>query len=153
MALTPSFLVDGIAEEMAQYYTDVFPDGVIDDLFKVPGPDGSETVVTANIHIHGTPLLIINGPAHVPNESFSFVINCQSQDEVDHFWNRFVGDGGEESMCGWCKDKFGMSWQVTPVEMPVLFSDPDPERAGKAFAAMMTMRKIDLAAIKAAMDS
>ncbi len=153
MALSASLLVGGIAEEMANYYTDVFPDGVIDDLFKTAGPDGQEMVVTASIRLNETPFLIINGPQHTPNESNSFVINCKDQAEVDHYWNRFVGDGGEEGDCGWCKDKFGFSWQVVPVQMPQLFGDPDPERGRKAFEAMMTMKKIDLAAIKAAMDS
>ena len=153
MALTASLLVGGIAEEMANYYTDVFPDGVIDDLFKTTGPDGTEMVVTASIRFNETPFLIINGPQHTPNESNSFIINCEDQAEVDHYWNRFVGDGGEEGVCGWCKDKFGFSWQVVPVQMPQLFGDPDPERGRKAFEAMMTMKKIDLAAIKAAMES
>lgn len=154
MALTPSLLVAGNAEEMANYYTDVFPDGKVEGLFRAPGPDGTEVVITANIVINDTPVLIINGPADNKfNDSFSFVINCQDQDEVDHFWNRFVSDGGQEIACGWCKDKFGFSWQVTPVEMPELLQDPDPERAGKAMQAMMGMKKIDLAAMRAAMDA
>lgn len=153
MSLTPSMLVSGRAEEMANYYTDVFPDGSVEGIFRAPGPDGTEVVITANIVIDGTPLLIINGPDHTPNESNSFVINCRDQAEVDHFWNRFVGDGGEEGACGWCKDKFGFSWQVVPVEMPQLLQDPDPVRAGKAMQAMMTMNRIDLAAMKSAMDS
>lgn len=151
MALTPSMLVAGKAEDMANYYADVFPDGVVENMFRSTGPDGNETVITASIRINDTPFLIINGPDHTPNEANSFVINCKDQAEVDHFWNRFVGDGGEEGNCGWCKDKFGFSWQVVPEEMPELFGDP--ERGAKAFQAMMTMNKIDLDAIKAAMDA
>lgn len=151
MALMPSMLVAGKAEDMANYYADVFPDGVVENMFRSTGPDGNESVITASIRINDTPVLIINGPDHKPNEANSFVISCKDQAEVDHFWNRFVGDGGEEGNCGWCKDKFGFSWQVVPVEMPELFGDP--ERGAKAFQAMMTMNKIDLNAIKAAMDA
>lgn len=154
MALTPSLLVAGTAEEMATYYTDVFPDGEISDIFRAPGPDGTDVVITANIVINESPLLIINGTdKNTFTDAFSFVINCQDQGEVDYFWNRFVGDGGAEIACGWCKDKFGVHWQVTPVEMPQLLQDPDPERAGKAMQAMMGMKKLDLAAMKAAMDA
>jgi predicted 3-demethylubiquinone-9 3-methyltransferase (glyoxalase superfamily) len=83
----------------------------------------------------------------------NIMINCKDQDEVDHFWNRFVGDGGKEIDCGWCNDKFGVFWQVVPVEMMHYLGDPDPERSGKAFAAMMTMKKIDINAIKAAVEA
>lgn len=153
MSLTPCLTLAGKAQEMAEYYTDVFPDGVVDDMMRTPGADGDETVLTASIRLNGTSILILNGPDNTPNDSFSFIINCKDQAEVDHFWNRFVNDGGEEIMCGWCRDKFGYSWQVTPEEMPSLLNDPDPERGRKAFEAMMTMKKIDLAAIKAAMDA
>ena len=153
MSLTPSFLVSGAAEDMASYYTDVFPDGEVIDIFRAPMGEGDPVVITASIRVAGTDILIINGPDHTPNESFSFVVNCKDQDEVDYYWSRFVGDGGQEGMCGWCKDKFGFSWQVTPVEMPQLLGDPDPVRAGKAMQAMMTMRKLDLNAMKAAMDA
>lgn len=151
--LTPSLFVDGTAEDMATYYADVFPDGVVEGVMRAPGPDGTEVVITANIRINDTPLLIINGGQHAFTDAFSFVINCETQAEVDHFWDRFVGDGGAEIACGWCKDKFGFCWQVMPAEVPQLLQDPDPERSGKAFAALRSMMKIDAAAIKAAMDS
>ena len=153
MSLTPCLTLAGKAQEMAEYYTDVFPDGVVEDMFHAPGPNGNETVVTASIRIDGTSVLIINGPDNTPNDSFSFIVNCKDQAEVDYFWNRFVGDGGEENACGWCREKFGYNWQVTPVQMPELFNDPDPERGRKAFEAVMTMKRIDLVAIKAAMDA
>ncbi|MCA9833944.1 MAG: VOC family protein [Thermomicrobiales bacterium] len=153
MALLTVFLTGGQAEEMANYYANVFPDGEVTDIFRTPGPDGDDMVVTASIRVNDTPILLINGPQHTPNESCSQMINCPTQEEVDHFWNHFVGDGGEEGMCGWCKDKFGFSWQVIPAGFMDCMSDPDPVRAGKAFQAMMTMKKLDIDALKAAMDS
>jgi predicted 3-demethylubiquinone-9 3-methyltransferase (glyoxalase superfamily) len=154
MPLTPSLLVAGLAEEMATYYTDVFPDGEIKGIFRAPGPDGTEVVITANIVVNESPLLLINGgEGQTFTDAFSFVINCRDQEEVDYFWNRFVDDGGAEIACGWCTDKFGFHWQVTPDEMPHLLQDPDPERAGKAMQAMMGMKKIDLADMRAAMGA
>lgn len=153
MTLLTVFLTDGKAEAMANYYADVFPDGAITEIFRVPGSNGTDMVVTASVRVNDTPILIINGPNHTPNESCSQMLNCDTQEEVDYFWNRFVGDGGEEGVCGWCKDKFGFSWQVVPAEWPTLIGDPDPVRAGKAFQAMMTMKKLDVNVLKAAMDS
>lgn len=152
MALLTVFLTDGQAEAMANYCADVFPDGKVTEILRVPGSDGDQ-VVTASVRVNDTPILIINGPAHTPNESCSQMLNCETQDDVDYFWSRFVGDGGEEGMCGWCRDKFGFSWQVVPAEWPTLMGDPDPDRAGRAFQAMMTMKKLDVNALKAAMDS
>lgn len=153
MVLTPSLLVPGTAEEMANYYVDVFPDGELLDVLRVPMPDGTEQVVTATIRVNGTDILFVNGGENEAfNDSFSLTIHCQDQADVDHFWNRFVGDGGKARDCAWCEDKFGFRWQVTPVEMIALLGDPDPERAGRAMAAMMTMQKIDINAIKAAAD-
>lgn len=154
MPLTPSFLVNGTAEEMATYYADVFPDGEVLDVFRtaMPGSD-EEVVVTASARVNGTDLLFVNGGSGDEfNDAISLTINCEDQAEVDHFWNRFVGDGGQPRDCAWCQDKFGVRWQVTPVEMPKLLGDPDPERAARAMQAMMTMQKIDLNAMKAAMD-
>lgn len=154
MSLTTSFLVPGNAQEMVDYYQDVFKDSELIDSMRIPGPDGSETLVTAVLRLRGTDVLFVNGGENKGfTESMSLVINCENQDEVDHFWSRFVGDGGNEIACGWCNDKFGVFWQVIPVEMPALLGDPDPERAGKAMAAMNEMYKIDLAGLKAAMDS
>lgn len=153
MTLVPSLLVPGTAEVMATYYADVFPDGEILDVFRAPMPDGTEQVITASIRINGTQILFVNGgQGETFNDSVSLTINCEGQDEVDHFWNRFVGDGGKERDCGWCEDKFGFRWQVIPVEMPRLLQDPDPERAGRAMQAMMTMQKIDINAMKAAVE-
>ena len=153
MTLLTVFLVDGQAEDMANYYTDVFPDGRVTEMFRVPTPEGGEMVVTASIVVDDTPILIINGPQHTPNESCSQMITCQNQAEVDYLWDRFIGDGGEEGMCGWCKDKFGFSWQVLPAGFMDCISDSDPVRANKAFQAMMTMRKLDINALRTAMDA
>lgn len=156
MALTPSLLVPGNAEEMANYYVEVFPDGELKDIFRIPMPDGSRQTVMANIRVHGTDILLINGtPDHNTEftEAFSLTINAQNQQDVDYFWDKFVGDGGQEVACGWCRDKFGVFWQVIPTEMPQLLQDPDPVRAAAAFTAMSNMVKIDINAVKAAMDS
>lgn len=156
MPLMPSLMVPGNAEEMAHYYADVFPDGSITNEMKMPGPDGGENYVLANVQLNGTDIMLLNGTMDHDTtftEAFSFTINCKDQKEVDYFWDRFVGDGGAEVACGWCKDKFGFFWQVIPEEMPACLNDPDPERAGKAFAAMQEMIKIDIDAIKAAMNS
>lgn len=153
MALVPSLLVPGTAEAMASYYVDVFPDGELLDVMRMPMPDGTQQVITASIHVNDTQLLFVNGgQGETFNDSFSLTIQCKDQDEVDHFWNRFVGDGGRERDCGWCEDRFGFRWQVIPVGMPRLLQDPDPERAGRAMQAMMTMRKIDINAMRAAAD-
>ncbi len=153
MSLVPSLLVPGTAEEMATYYVDVFPDGELLDVFRAPMPDGTQQVITATIRVNGTQILFVNGgQVETFNDSFSLTINCEDQDEVDHFWNRFVGDGGRERDCGWCEDRFGFRWQVIPLEMPRLLQDPDPGRAGRAMQAMMTMQKIDINAMRAAAD-
>lgn len=154
MSLTPSFLVPGIAREMVDYYMDVFPGSELLREFSVPGPDGEPMLVTASLQLHGTEVLFINGGTDKSfTESTSLTINCADQAEVDHYWSRFVSDGGQEIDCGWCNDMFGMFWQVVPVEMPKLLGGPNPERADKAMEALMTMKKIDLDAMKAAMDS
>lgn len=155
MSLTPSLLVPGIVEEMANYYVDVFPDGELLGMMRSSLPTGGDAVITANIRIHDTDVLFVSGGPEYNmefNESFSLTIPCETQDDVDHFWNRFVGDGGREIDCGWCADKYGVRWQVVPNELPQLLSDPDPERANAAMGAMMTMKKIDINAIKAAVE-
>lgn len=156
MSLTPSLMVPGNAEEMADYYADVFPDGKIHEILRMTMPDGSEAVITARLELNGTDLLMVNGGPDNDTtftEAFSLTINCADQAEVDHFWNRFVGDGGQEIACGWCRDRFGLFWQVVPTGLPKLLSDPDPERAKKAFEAMQTMIKIDIDALRRAVEA
>lgn len=153
MPLTPSLLVPGTAEEMANYYADVFPDARFHEILRMTMPDGHESVITARLELNGTELLLVNGgPGNDTTftEAFSLTINCADQVEVDHFWGRLVGDGGQEVACGWCRDKFGVFWQVIPTGLPALLSDPDPDRAKRAFEAMQTMIKIDIDAIRQA---
>ncbi|HVY51422.1 MAG TPA: VOC family protein [Devosia sp.] len=144
--LTPCLWVPDI-EAAATYYGDVFRSkGAVTARF----PDGRP--LTGHVEILGTTFMILGDQTEFrPNESVSFMISCKDQAEVDYYWNRFVGDGGEESMCGWCKDRFGFSWQVVPEK--ALFSTtqgPDPAGRARAIAAMMKMRKLIVADLERA---
>jgi predicted 3-demethylubiquinone-9 3-methyltransferase (glyoxalase superfamily) len=145
---------DGGAEEAARFYAETFPDSSVVAVQRAPGdyPAGKEgDVLTVWFTVMGIPCLGLNGgPAFQHNESFSFQIATEDQEETDRYWNAIVGNGGEESMCGWCKDKWGVSWQITPIALTRAISDPDPAVAKRVFDAMMTMRKIDVATIEAA---
>jgi predicted 3-demethylubiquinone-9 3-methyltransferase (glyoxalase superfamily) len=145
---------DGDAEEAATFYAKTFPDSTVDAVHKAPGdyPAGKEgDVITVDFTVMGIPCLGLNGgPEFKHNESFSFVVATEDQEETDRYWNAIVGNGGEESMCGWCKDKWGLSWQITPTALTEGYTDPDPAVAKRVFDAMMTMKKIDVAAIEAA---
>lgn len=155
MPLTPSLMAPGNAEEMATYYVDVFPDGKLHEILRMTMPDGTQAVITARFSIHGSDVLIVNGgPGNDTSftEALSLTINCADQAEVDHYWNRFVGDGGQEVACGWCRDRFGVFWQVIPVQLPELLGDPDPERAARAFGAMQEMIRIDIDALRRAVE-
>ena len=144
--LTPCFWLKSEAEEAALYYA---------KLFKSPAPsinrmpDGS--VLTAHVNILGTIFMLLNGnDRHTPNESFSISIDCRDQAEVDYYWDAFVGDGGAESMCGWCKDKFGISWQVIPEALSRTMGGPDRAASGRAMQAMLKMNKIIVADLEKA---
>ena len=145
---------DRDAEEAARFYAETFPDSSVGAVLLAPDdfPDGKRgTVLTVEFTVLGIPCLGINGgPAFKHNESFSFQIATTDQAETDRYWNAIVGNGGEESACGWCKDKWGISWQITPVALTKAVTDPDPAVARRAFKAMMEMGKIDIAAIEAA---
>jgi predicted 3-demethylubiquinone-9 3-methyltransferase (glyoxalase superfamily) len=145
---------DGDAEEAARFYAETFPDSTVDAVHKAPGdyPAGKEgDVITVDFTVMGIPCLGLNGgPEFKHNESFSFVVATEDQEETDRYWNAIVGNGGEESMCGWCKDKWGLSWQITPTALTEGYTDPDPAVAKRVFEAMMPMKKIDVAAIEAA---
>jgi 2-polyprenyl-6-hydroxyphenyl methylase/3-demethylubiquinone-9 3-methyltransferase len=145
---------DNEAEQAAQFYAKTFPDSSVDAIHKAPGdyPSGKEgDVITVNFTVMGIPCLGLNGgPEFKHNEAFSFQVATETQEETDRYWNAIVGNGGQESMCGWCKDKWGVSWQITPIALTLGVTDPDPAVAKRVFEAMMTMKKIDIAAIETA---
>ncbi len=145
---------DGDAEEAARFYARTFPDSSVTAVHRAPAdyPSGKKgDVLTVDFVVMGIPCMGLNGgPEFKHNESFSFQVSTADQAETDRYWNAIVGDGGQESQCGWCKDKWGISWQITPAALMKAISDPDPAAAKRAFEAMMHMRKIDIAAIEAA---
>jgi len=144
---------DKDAEAAARFYAKTFPNSSVTAVRHAPGdfPDGKAgEVLTVEFTVFGIPCLGLNGgPAFKPNESFSFQIATDDQAETDRYWNAIVGNGGQESMCGWCKDKWGISWQITPRVLTEALAAGGAE-AKRAFDAMMDMKKIDVAAIKAA---
>ena len=145
---------DGNAEEAAQFYAETFPDSSVDAVHKAPGdyPSGKQgDVITVQFTVMGIPCLGLNGgPAFRHNEAFSFQVATEDQEETDRYWNAITQNGGEESACGWCKDRWGFSWQITPRVLLEATTSSDTAAAKRAFDAMMTMRKIDIAAIEAA---
>jgi len=147
--ITPFLWFDNQAEPAARFYTSVFKNSKI--LNVTPGPNGAAMVV--NFQVEGQELIALNGgPQHQLNEAFSLVVNCTTQEEVDHYWTRLTADGGTESMCGWLKDKFGLSWQIVPVQLPKLLGDKDAQRAGRVVQAMLQMKKLDIATLERARD-
>ncbi|MCW8040727.1 MULTISPECIES: VOC family protein [Acinetobacter] len=145
---------DDNAEEAAKFYAKTFPDSFVSAVHRAPGdyPSGQEgDVLTVEFTVLGVACLGLNGgPAFKHNEAFSFQVSTEDQNETDRYWNAIVGHGGQESDCGWCKDKWGISWQITPIALTKAFTSPDRAAAKRAFDAMMTMKKIDVAAIEAA---
>ena len=145
---------DREAEEAARFYAETFPDSSVDAVHRAPGdfPSGKAgDVITVQFTVMGIPCIGLNGgPMFKHNEAFSFQVATADQEETDRYWNAIVANGGEESMCGWCKDKWGISWQITPIALTEGYTNPDPAVAKRVFEAMMTMKKIDVAAIKAA---
>lgn len=145
---------DDGAEPAARFYAETFPNSSVGAIHCAPGdyPSGKEgNVLTVEFTVLGVACLGLNGgPRFTHNESFSFQVATEDQTETDRYWNAIVGNGGQESECGWCKDKWGISWQITPVALTKAFTSPDRQAAKRAFDAMMTMRKIDIAAIEAA---
>ena len=145
---------DGNAEEAAWFYSNTFPDSAVTAVHPAPGdyPAGKQgQVLTVEFTVVGVPCLGLNGgPACKHNEAFSFQIITDTQAETDRYWAAIVGNGGTESACGWCKDKWGLSWQITPRVLIEAITSADTAAAKRAFDAMMTMKKIDIAAIEAA---
>jgi predicted 3-demethylubiquinone-9 3-methyltransferase (glyoxalase superfamily) len=147
---------DGGAEEAARFYAATFPDSSVGTVQRAPGdfPSGKQgDVLTVEFTVMGIPCLGLNGgPEFMHNEAFSFQVATVDQAETDRYWNAIVGNGGQESACGWCKDKWGVSWQITPIALMKAIGNSDPAAAKRAFDAMMEMQKIDIAAIEAAVQ-
>jgi 2-polyprenyl-6-hydroxyphenyl methylase/3-demethylubiquinone-9 3-methyltransferase len=145
---------DRDAEEAARFYARTFPDSSVGAVHLAPGdfPDGKQgNVLTVEFTVMGIPCLGLNGgPAFKQSEAFSFQVATNDQAETDRYWDAIIGNGGQASACGWCKDKWGLSWQITPRVLIEAVTDPDRAAAKRAFDAMMEMTKIDIAAIEAA---
>ncbi len=153
--ITPFLWFDGQAEDAARFYVSLFPDSHLDGITRSPAdtPSGKAgTVLTVQFTLAGTRYVALNGGPQFPfTEAVSFQIACADQAEVDRLWAA-LSDGGAESRCGWLKDRWGLSWQVVPTRLQELFADPDPGRARRATEAMLTMGKLDIAALERAAD-
>jgi predicted 3-demethylubiquinone-9 3-methyltransferase (glyoxalase superfamily) len=153
--IAPCLWFDTEGEEAAEFYTSVFPNSRILEVSRYgeAGPRPAGTVLTVEFELDGQHFTALNGgPEFTFDEAISFQISCDDQNEVDYYWDTLTA-GGEESQCGWLKDKFGVSWQVVPTALPKLLSDPDPARAQRAMQAMLSMKKIDIAAVEKAADA
>src|SRR6266540_6326842 len=156
--ISPCLWFDDQGEEAAKFYTSIFKDAKMGDVTRY-GKEGYEihgreevTVMTIDFEIEGQKFLALNGgPIFKFNEAISFQVNCETQEEVDYYWEK-LSEGGDEKaqQCGWLKDKYGASWQVVPTILPEMISDPDPERSGRAMEAMLRMKKIDIAELERA---
>jgi predicted 3-demethylubiquinone-9 3-methyltransferase (glyoxalase superfamily) len=152
--IIPNLWFDTEAQEAADFYISVFENSRIVNVthYTEAGPRPAGTVMTVEFELDGQRFVGINGgPEFTFDEAVSFQIECETQDEVDYYWQR-LSEGGEEGQCGWLKDRYGLSWQVVPTGMEEVFSDPDPQRARRAMQAMLGMSKIDMAALRAAGD-
>lgn len=154
--ISPFIWFDSNAEEAMNFYLSVFKDSKVVRLARntpsAPGPEGAFLVAT--ILLEGQEITLMNGgPGHPLTDAISITVNCQTQEEVDYYWDHLLEGGGKEIACGWLKDKFGLFWQVTPTILPELLAGPDKAAANRAMQAMMKMIKIDIAAIKAAANA
>jgi predicted 3-demethylubiquinone-9 3-methyltransferase (glyoxalase superfamily) len=153
--ITPCLWYDGTAEEAAAFYAATFPDSRVNAVHRAPadfpGGHGGD-VLTVDFTVLGMPFLGLNGgPMFKFDEAVSFQVHTDDQEETDRYWNAIVGNGGAESACGWCRDKWGLSWQITPRVLSDAMTNPDRAAAARAMEAMMTMRKIDIATIERAL--
>jgi predicted 3-demethylubiquinone-9 3-methyltransferase (glyoxalase superfamily) len=152
--ITPNLWFDTQGLEAAEFYVSVFPNSEITDVsyYGDAGPREAGMVLTVAFLLDGQEYVAINGgPQFTFDEAISLLVNCADLDEVDYYWDK-LSEGGEEGQCGWLKDKFGLSWQVSPPGMAEVLGDPDPERSNRAMEAMLGMRKLDVAAMRAAAD-
>jgi len=153
--ITPFLWFDNNAEEAAQFYTSVFKNSRILSVSRYgdagPGPQGSVMVVS--FQLEGQQFTALNGgPPFKFSEAFSFVVNCENQQEIDYYWNKLTSGGGQESQCGWLKDKFGFSWQIVPTALGKLMSDKDPKKANRVMQALLQMKKVDIATLEQAVE-
>ncbi len=152
--ITPFLWFDGKAEEAMNFYTSIFKNSKRGRISRYgdagPGPKG--TVMVATFQLEGQEFIALNGGPHFKfTEAISLVVNCETQDEVDAFWEK-LSEGGAKGQCGWLKDKFGLSWQIVPTALGELMSDPDPEKSKRVMTAMLQMKKLDISALKRAYD-
>jgi len=150
--ITPCLWFDTQGEEAARFYASVFPNSRIVDVARYgsAGPRPEGTVMTVSFELAGQMFVALNGgPQYAFSEAVSFQVSCADQDEVDVFWSK-LSEGGEQGPCGWLKDRYGVSWQIVPTVLPELLGDPDRERSQRVMRAMLTMKKIEIAALERA---
>jgi predicted 3-demethylubiquinone-9 3-methyltransferase (glyoxalase superfamily) len=151
--ITPFLWFNDNAEDAAQFYTSIFKDSKVLEVSRAPEgtPGGGGRVLSVVFRLEGQEFFALNGGPHFKlNEAFSLYVDCETQEEVDQLWEKLIAGGGEPSQCGWLKDKFGLSWQIIPRTLTKYLRDPDPAKAGRVMQAMLTMRKIDIAALEKA---
>jgi len=153
--ITPFLWYDNQAEEAMNFYVSVFKNSKVLGVTRYgdagPGPKGS--VMTAAFELEGQKFSALNGgPQFKFNESVSFVVNCEKQEEIDYFWEKLSSDGGQEVQCGWLRDKFGLSWQIVPTVLPKLLQSGDPKKSNRVMQALMQMKKLDIARLKQAVE-
>ncbi len=155
MSVTPFLWFHSGAEQAAAFYVSLFPHSRIRHTVMTNGavPGDADGVLTVDFELDGQRIIAMNGgPAFTLDEAFSLSVEVDGQAEVDRLWDALTADGGQPSRCGWLRDRFGLSWQIIPRELHELMADPDPDRAGRAAAAMMTMDRIDVEALRAAAE-
>lgn len=151
--IKPFLWFDTQAEDAAKYYVSIFKNAKILEIARYPegGPAPAGSAMIVSFELEGMQFIALNaGPLFKFTEAISFLVTTETQEETDYYWNKLTADGGKESDCGWLKDKFGLSWQITPRALTDLLSSPDKQKAARVMAAMMTMHKIDIAALQRA---
>lgn len=153
--ITPYLWFDNQAEEAANFYTSIFDNSKIVEVqrYGEGGPAPAGTAMIVNFELEGQRFVGLNGgPQYKFSEAISFFVSCQTQAEVDEFWEKLSSEGGEEGVCGWLKDRYGVSWQIIPTALTELLSDPDPEKAGRVMQAMLQMKKIEIEGLRQAYE-
>ncbi len=152
--IVPFLWFDGKAEEAARFYVSIFPNSKLDEDVSHYGDEGlaeEGSVMTVTFELAGLEFIALNGgPEYSFTEAISFVVNCETQDEVDYYWEKLTADGGKPVQCGWLKDKYGISWQIVPTVLGELMTDPDSEKSGRVMKAMLQMVKLDIDGLKRA---